>query len=525
MTEMKNGEDLPPTSRKAQSLFELTQTMFAFFFSYFASAQDTLLRDFNQYRNALYKSLVRGSTKGRSLLKKAILFNGVLFSLSFIVLVLLIGCLLSAMGTTIAFRYYMLRHVAGSHVIPLDFNTMPFYTEWWRNQPIDDAAFTHLSLLAQERPPVGSRLEGNQSGRMTPYSSEGVELAYADMKLSILNRYRNSVLATSTMVLSSGLTEKVFLHGGDVNLEAIFQLGSPIFNAKAEYFGKMQFVFLREDVGRDVTLMVENTMLLAEDADLPQPLATLDVVFRKYVSLNVRTGDPLLWWPIRIAKYIFQILFYIPLKGFQIIQRLYIDSNTAPFPKIDHDREVAVTVNLYNRFAPPLSLQSRLRAMNVTVYQNHDGDSSVSLKRAKLLRMTFYSFLDLHGVVGWLVHHPVISFVFLTMFTFAVFSSVTFIVCTVLVVMLYRKVKSRTPETGHAIDLNPSMTRSLKQPIERSHHSKLRARTSENRSLSTAPPEMDEFRRFVWSYYSSNSSDSAEEEPAGGPISKHRKDR
>ncbi|CCW65806.1 unnamed protein product [Phytomonas sp. EM1] len=333
------------------------------------------------------------------------------------------------------------------------------------------------------------------------------------------------MLATSTMLLSSGLTQEVFLPSGDVNMEAIFQLESPIFNAKAEYYGKMQFVFLREDVGRDVTIVVESTMLLAEDVHLPQPLATLDVVFRKYISLNVRTGDTPTWWPIRIAKCVFQILFYGPLKGSQILHRMYIDATAAPFPRIDHEREVAVTVSLYERFTPPLSLQSRLRAMNITVYQNPDEGSSNSLQRVKLLRMTFYSFLELRGVVGWLVRHPVISYVFLTLFVFFILCGVTFIVCAVLGVVLYRKLKFRTPVTGGAFVLDPSKPRGRKKHSVESHRRQRYDRTGEDKALNPVSLESDEFRRFVSSYYSLDSSDSSVERQSGGQSSKFPKDQ
>lgn len=452
-----------------------------------------------------FQAAVRtGSLQALELLKGlAVVSLAVLFVLCVFVAVLFV-CLWLAGVSAVVVRYYTLSRVAGNHVVPLPFNTMPLHTEWWRNRPIDDAITRFVPSLeyagARRSSLPGPDADGNGGGRREGGEGEGgnafpfygvaaedgasgigaspgndddllsrirqaglrltgqgaavdggggvggLVQAQAgkllDFKLAFLQQYANSLLATSTMIISTGAAKTLFLPGGAVNMEAIFDFGSPMFSAQGVYSGRMQLVFVREEVGRDVSVIVESAMLFAEDARSPQSLSSLDVLFRRTHTVHVRTGDPPLSWVARFVAWWLRIVFYLPLKAYEVSQRWIRDSRSAPFPPIDHDREVAVLVDVYERFTPPPSLRSRLRALNFTVYYNHLNEGSALSRagargRPALSRITFYSHVRLRGFTYFMAAYPVVSFLFLTAVLLVVYAAVALTTVTVGGAVLY----------------------------------------------------------------------------------------
>lgn len=426
--------------------------------------------------NAAKQLIHLGSRRGLDLLKKLALFYLAVVVAAGVILAVLWVCLWLASGSSVMLRYYTLRNVAGSQIVPLAFNAMPLFTEWWRNGPVDDAMSGFLPRLANGKDGRGGALDGAESlygsggdpiglGGEDPDSlqskvrqltsrlrgeetNSGNQLVRAqggkllDFKLEFLQQYVNSVLASSTMYIPTGNAKTLFLPGGSVNMEAIFDFGSPMFNAKGTYTGRVQLVFAREHVGRHVSVVVEGSMLFAEDPRNPQTLSSLDVLFTNTHTVSVRTGDEPQWWVLSAASWVLRLCFYVPMRSYEVALRFVRDSQAAPFHPIDPEHEVAVTVDLYERFAPPVSLQSRLRAINFTVYYNHLSEGSAlspgkTFQRPTLSHMTFYSHVQLRGFAYLQSMYPVTTFLVVTVILFFIYASTSVALVSAASIVLY----------------------------------------------------------------------------------------
>jgi hypothetical protein len=338
------------------------------------------------------------------------ILRGVLFYCAFlmgcaVVVTDLSGCFVASVATAAGLRHYVLAHVPGTTVIPLSFNALPFHSDDWQRHLPEDSALKEFLLPDRET----QALIASMGTRADPtHFLEQRMGQLVDTKFSLLSHFVHSHLASATMPIPrAAASTEVFSRRGGVNLESLFQLGPAMFNARGEYTARVQVVLAKEDVGRDVSLILESTMLFSEDATSVEPLHQFDVLFKRSASVSVRTGPPYRAFVVVLVKKLLRLCFYPPMRAYEYLMSSLRQSDNAAFPPLDASREVGVVLEVYRRFTPPLTLQPRLRAMNFSLYQLPELSSP---SRVKLSRMVFLSTVQLTGVARWLADYPVTTF-------------------------------------------------------------------------------------------------------------------
>lgn len=373
--------------------------------------------------------------------KKALIGLTVAMVVLAVVAVVTTMCLSTAVATSVAVRHFTLTNVPGSRVIPLAFNMMAVYTERWRTAPLDEAIAPAGRHQHQHQPiagpsaaasPVVDDWTGTEMGEehtrhsapLVVGTASPVETRIAHLRLDMLSSLVHSVVASSTLHFPSTRPGDVFLPDGSANYDSIFNSGDPLFNAQGEYRGTVQLVFRREEVGRDVSVVLESSMLFAEDPKVPLPLGALDVLFTTTQTVHFASGVKPVWWPIQTAQTALRLAFIVPVMLYETVAYYFVSSADAPFPSVDPEREVSVVVDVYKKFVPPVALQPRLRAMNFTLYQYNDDDRGVhtsSRLKVKPARITFYSTVKLSGWAYLFSEYPILSFVGLTSVFFSLY--------------------------------------------------------------------------------------------------------
>ncbi|CAG9579166.1 conserved hypothetical protein [Leishmania major strain Friedlin] len=366
-------------------------------------------------------SCAAGSTRmytfletSRRYLRYVLVFYVLLMAALVVLVADLSGCLVTSVATAAGIRHLVLANVPGTAVIPLHFNALPFHDDdWMRHLPEDTALRDFILPDRETHELIQSRTQRVDSLSLLHQHIE----QFADAKFSLLSHFVNSHLASTTMYIPrTAASAQVFSPRGGVNLESLFQLGPAMFNAKGEYTAKLQVVLAKEEVGRVVSLILESAMLFSEDAIAVQSVAQLDVLFTKSTSVTVRTGPLQRSWLVLLLEKVLRFWFCLPVWSYEYLVSALRQQDSAPFPPIDSSREVAVVLEVYHRFTPPLDLQPRLRAMNFTLYQLPDAGAP---SRVKVSRLIFFSTVQLTGVARWLTDYPVSTFLLLVAILFA----------------------------------------------------------------------------------------------------------
>ncbi|CBZ29071.1 conserved hypothetical protein [Leishmania mexicana MHOM/GT/2001/U1103] len=350
----------------------------------------------------------------RYYLRYVLIFYTLLMAALVLLVADLSGCLVTSVATAAGIRHLVLANLPGTAVIPLHFNALPFHDDDWMRHLPEDTALRDFILPDRET----RELIQSTTQRVDSLSLLHQHMGqFADAKFSLLNHFVNSHLASTTMhIPRTAASAEVFSPRGGVNLERLFQLGPAMFNAKGEYTAKMQVVLAKEEVGRDVLLILESAMLFSEDAMAVQSVAQFDVLFTKSTSVTVRTGPLHRSWLVLVLEKVLRFWFCLPVWSYEYLVGVLRQQDSAPFPPIDSSREVAVVLEVYHRFTPPLDLQPRLRAMNFTLYQLPDAGAP---SRVKVSRLIFFSTVQLTGVARWLTAYPVSTFLLLVVILFA----------------------------------------------------------------------------------------------------------
>lgn len=338
------------------------------------------------------------------------ILRGLLFYCVFLILCAvfvtdLSGCFVTSVAAAAGLRRYVLANVPGTTVVPISFNALPFHSDDWQQHLPEDSALKEFFLPDRET----RALIASMGTRADPtHFLEQRMGQLVDTKFSLLNHFVNSHLASTTMYIPrAAVSSEVFSPRGGVNLESLFRLGPAMFNARGEYTARMQVVLAKEEVGRDVSLILESSMLFSEDATSVEPLHQFDVLFKRSSSVSTRTGPPYRAFAVVVVKKLLRLCFYPPTRAYEYLLASLRQRDNAAFPPIDASREVAVVMEVYGRFTPPLALQPRLRAMNFSLYQLPELSSP---SRVKLSRMVFLSTVQLTGIARWLADYPISTF-------------------------------------------------------------------------------------------------------------------
>ncbi|EKG05951.1 hypothetical protein TCSYLVIO_002968 [Trypanosoma cruzi] len=349
--------------------------------------------------------------------KSTVLASAAIFFVVLVVFFTLIGCVAFSLVGSVTIRHYILSHAPGNQLMSLTFNTMPFETELWRLHKVD-AIVPHLtsqpeSLLQRSDDSLVASTKETTDKQLT----SSVAWQAASLKMSLIEQYVKNTLATSTLIIPSLAQKEVFPPGGGISIEALFEQKKPMFNAKGVYDAKMQFVFMKEDAGRDVSMVLESAVLFAEDPDVPQSLAALDVLLKTTTSFTVTTGEKESHVLVRLIKMSLRFVFFVPL---WMYETFFFSLRYDFFPGVDPLTEVAVVSDVYTGFEPPLALQPRLRAINFTLYQQ----GGHVMNRARLVRMHFFTAVHLTGLAYYFSTYKLISFMCTTLVLFTCFCAI-----------------------------------------------------------------------------------------------------
>lgn len=316
-------------------------------------------------------------------------------------------CFLFAMATVGLIRHYYLAGAPGNQVVPLSFSALPFLTETWSSGTVTEAFYPAATLEdVAERRYLTTQTENTFVGRA------------AGLQMSLVEQYVNNLIGTSTMAIPQAKARDAFTSTGDIDAAALFNYGPAMFNARGDYFGEVQIVLARESIGRHGQLIVDTKVLYADVTDGPQPPHTWRMLFKTTQTASVLTGPPQSTSWLDTVKSFYQwglrLMFIVPIKTYEYLSPFFFTVDDAPYPTFDHRTGVSVVIRLYDRFAPPVSIQQRLRAMNFSIFQKlDDASSSVPLK---VSRVSFRSFVELYGIPRLLTRYPVSSFIVLTLF-------------------------------------------------------------------------------------------------------------
>ncbi|ORC84741.1 uncharacterized protein TM35_000411110 [Trypanosoma theileri] len=367
--------------------------------------------------HALREVLKVGNTFALQIFKNTFLASIITIVTALVLFFAFLGCLSVALIGSFAVRYYVLSNVPENQIHHLDINTMPFETEPWLMRKLD-RTFSHVSTLLEVTPHSFDNHIAVGAGELAEVqkTSSFLEQA-ASLKMTLIKKYVHGTLAKSTLMIPSLVQKEVFPPGGGVSIESLFHQRKPMFNARGTYDAKMQLVFVREDVGRDVSMMLESSVLISDDSHVPQSISSLDSLFKVTTSFTLTTGEKPIHWLPQILKKSFHFFFYIPIVIYNSIASfLRFDE----FPFVDESSEVSVVTPVYNNFEPPMSLQPRLRAINFTLYQ-HEGDVA---HKAQLKRMHLHTSVQLSGLAYYFSAYSMAAFVVTTLIFFTISSTI-----------------------------------------------------------------------------------------------------
>jgi hypothetical protein len=214
----------------------------------------------------------------------------------------------------------------------------------------------------------------------------------------------------------------------------------PLFRAHGTYSAVLQLVYLAETDPRPVSISVHMTMLA--DASL-QPHSVsqgqLIPVFHRVQSTSCVTGDhhPTRMWLMAWVQECMEWMFIVPLTLLRVGRRLVLeDGGGALFPPLNADStstllgggaaagglERSITVPLYEQFHPPLPLQDRLAALNVTILQRYVSASDANRGNIHLVRAHVAFQVELEGLAYFMTRYPFLSSVATTSFFFVSFA-------------------------------------------------------------------------------------------------------
>ncbi|EPY29372.1 hypothetical protein STCU_01098 [Strigomonas culicis] len=345
--------------------------------------------------------------KGMRMVAKSVAVYLVACVLLFWYLCLMGVCFLCAMATAGVIRHYYLSGAPGNQVVPLSFSALPFLTETWSSGTV--AAAFHPAAA----------LDDVAAGRyLTTHSDSTFVGRAAGLQMSLVEQYVNNLIGTSAMAIPQAKERDAITSTGEIDATALFHHGSPMFNALGDYYGEMQIVLAKEAMGRHGQLIVDTKVLYAHVADVAQPPHTWRVLFKTTQTASVLTGTrpPTSLLDTVKGFYLWglRLVFIVPIKTYGYLSPFFFTIDDAPYPRVDHSTGVSVVLRLYERFAPPVSIQERLRAMNFSIFQKlDDASSTVPLK---VSQVSFRSFVELNGIPRLLTRYPISSFVVLTLF-------------------------------------------------------------------------------------------------------------
>jgi hypothetical protein len=206
-----------------------------------------------------------------------------------------------------------------------------------------------------------------------------------------------------------------------------------IFNAVGAYSAKLQLVFLKKTRGRSnshsrrstadpVSISVHTTMLAVplEHSQKPTPpLWKLATVFRREHGTSMFLGDDdgddrfAGFWLFSLVTQWMDVALIVPRAALRFAWSLF-QEGSGPFPPLASDgSEVAVELPLYQRFHPPMELQPRLAALNMSVFQRIDSGHQHE-HRLHVVRANVFFTVQLEGLPYLLTEYPLISSAMLT---------------------------------------------------------------------------------------------------------------
>ncbi|CCD12413.1 unnamed protein product [Trypanosoma congolense IL3000] len=346
--------------------------------------------------------------------------------------VVLSACVAASVFGSLLLRQYILLLVPGNELTTLDFNTMPLETERWRLHDLSQM-IAQFDVTPSDSLHGASTILTNRGAERDERHTSALRTEGDTLKMSLISKMVYGTVATSTLILPSPVRGDVFHADGSVSTEALFSQRKPMFHAKGVYNAKMQLVFHKEDVGRDISLVLESVVLMANESYVPQPLKSLRELLRVTSSFTITTGRRFGSWPRELLAESLHAAFCFPIWIFQTLSDVL---HSDVFPVIDRATEVAVVTSVYTNFEPPLHLQPRLRAINFTLYHS-EGDTS---SKPRLKRALFHTSVELKGLAYYFSTYTISSFIGVTIFLLTLLGTgaLTFAVAAGLFVVLPR---------------------------------------------------------------------------------------
>ncbi|RHW72822.1 uncharacterized protein TEOVI_000311200 [Trypanosoma equiperdum] len=360
------------------------------------------------YTEKLDGALQTGFDISLRTLKRAFMILTAVGAALLILLIVLLVCLVASVLGSLFIRWYVLLLAPGTELFTLSFNTMPLETEQWRlhklNNMVSQLEPTRESPLLHRGDENSTASLVGLGGGVNANLVSVLQNEAAGLKMSLITKLVRNTVATSTLVIPSRVYRQVFLPHGGVSVEGLFKQRKPMFNARGVYAAKMQLVFAKEDIGREVSMFLESSMLMAKDPYISQSLGALDVLFKMDSSFTLITGEKPRSWPVELFMWSVSKFLCVPIWCYQKLAPLL---NPDVFPMFDPETEVAVVTPVYSDFEPPLYLQPHLRAINFTLYQSEEGLQP----KVRLRRLHLHTSVELSGLAYYFSNYAVSSFV------------------------------------------------------------------------------------------------------------------
>lgn len=423
------------------------------------------------------------------------------------VLCVLWCCFLGGVASSVAVRHLMLRNIPEHQVLPLELEVASLQTEPWRWLELPAAVERSwesdggrwLRRKAQTRNSYehgdvsicegsldstcsgGRDKESKPDGAAPPASSPRTSLTEeAKIAVDTLRRQTNLIsnfqrqqwqsLVCHGLVRIRGVPSES--DGGDGDGEDLFlPTETPIFNAAGRYSATLQLVFLKRRGGArrpssssggggdPVSVSVHTTMLAAPrhhaavSSTSTPPLWRLTSVFRREHGTSFLSGeivdDRQEGSIASFASQCLDLMLYMPRAALRLAWSVFQEGSSV-FPPLAMDgSEVAVDVPLYHRFHPPMELQHRLAALNISVFQRLDdaigGDDEddhvhephrltasdgyrrhtparkPSHPRLHVVRANVYFSVQLEGLAYLLTEYPILSAAVMTCIFFVMY--------------------------------------------------------------------------------------------------------
>jgi hypothetical protein len=357
-----------------------------------------------------------------------VLSTFILLGALLMVLCLLWCCFIGGVASSVAVRHYMLRNIPEHQVLPLELEVASMQTEPWRWLELPAAVERAWEseggrwLISKAQPLEGQHVDGSPQQSDGP-SCDGPSAGRQCGSVTSSAATSSSMLASPTAKIAAETLslqtqmiaefqrsrwDSLVCHGlvrirgvpsendGDESTSDLFlPTATPIFNAAGAYSATLQLVFLKKKLtpqhrrsiaaaGDPVSVSVHATMLAVprQHTSSTPPIWKLSSVFRRehgtsFLSGDVDTGASGI---ASLATQIIDLVMYIPKSTIGLAWSVFQEGSSV-FPPLAMDgSEVAVEVPLYHRFHPPMELQHRLAALNISVFQRlegADGDDEV----------------------------------------------------------------------------------------------------------------------------------------------------